>query len=485
MADDESSTLFVSENCNGYIIDVPPLDYIPDERGLGYQYFDCMKKYSDRVAQYLEDIDEEDTYENLLPRCIRVAMALKSRGLTKDDVVTICSTNHKDSSVPFIACLFLGIPVASLDPMLSALDTTHLLKEVTPKVLFVVPKSLELIDSCLIEADIEAEVIVFDETEDHTSFSDLLMPYEGESEFVPELVTDLYQTAVILFSSGTTGLPKGIMISHYALLMQCHTLAETHNFGSIILSYATLYWISTVLILTVMTYTGGARVICSKFDPNHTWFLLEKYQITSMFVPPSQMAELIACGRPENLDTSRLHTCVSGGAATSETLMKEIRDLLPGTFVFQMYGQSELAGAITMFNASSVKDVLLLDKKPSSVGKVIPGICCKVVDPDTDELCGPNQSGELRLKSKLSMNGYYGRDSSDSYDSDGWLRTGDKVYYDEDMCFYIVDRIKEMLKYKSWHVAPAMIEQVIISAEFEHRPRIQIIIKKCLDAQVM
>nr|CAI5853440.1 unnamed protein product [Callosobruchus analis] len=439
MADDESSTPLSSGDFR-YIIDVPPLDHTPDERGLGYQYFDCMKKYSDRVAQYLEDIDEEDTYENLLLRCIRVAMELKSRGLTKEDVVTLCSTNHKDSCVPFIACLFLGIPVASLDPMLSALDTTHLIKEVTPRVLFVVSKSVDLIDSCLREADIEAEVIVFDGTEDHTSFLELLAPHEGESDFAPESVTDLDETAVILFSSGTTGLPKGIMISHYSLLMQCYNIAETRNFGGIILSYATLYWISTVLILTVMTYTGGARVVCSKFDPRQTWFLLEKYQITSMFVPPSQMAELTACGRPENLDTSSLHTCVSAGAATSETLMKEIRDLLPGTFVFQMYGQSEVAGAITMFNASDVKDVLLLDKKPSSVGKIIPGICCK-----------------------LSMNGYYGRDSSESYDSDGWLRTGDKVYYDEDMCFYIVDRIKEMLKYKSWHVAPAMIEEILMT----------------------
>ncbi|VEN42268.1 unnamed protein product, partial [Callosobruchus maculatus] len=510
MADDGLSTLHNSEYCNGYIIDVPPLDYTPDERGLGYQYFDCMKKYSDRVAQYLEDIDEEDTYEGLLSRCIRVAMELKSRGLTKEDVVIICSTNHKDSCVPFIACLFLGIPVASLDPMLSALDTTHLLKEVTPKVLFVVPKSVDLINSCLREAEIEAELIVFDKTEDHTSFLELLMPHDGESEFVPESVIDLDQTAVILFSSGTTGLPKGIMISHYALLMQCHTLAETRNFGSVILSYATLYWVSTVLILTVMTYTGGARVICSKFDPRQTWSLLEKYQlqstgaaliqveeisalqdkhsreycqpahillsITSMFVPPSQMAELVACGRPENLDTSRLHTCVSSGAATSETLMKEIRDLLPGTFVFQMYGQSEVAGSITMFNTSNVKDVLLLDKNPSSVGKIVPGICCKVVDPDTEELCGPNQSGELRIMSKLSMNGYYGRDSSDSYDADGWLRTGDKVYYDEDMCFYVVDRIKELLKYKSWHVAPAMIEEVISIMEFRDQRCIKIML---------
>lgn len=84
----------------------------------------------------------------------------------------------------------------------------------------------------------------------------------------------------------------------------------------------------------------------------------------------------------------------------------------------------------------------------------------QVVDPETEELCGPNRSGELRLKSPMVMNGYFGRDSSDSFDDDGWLKTGDVVYYDEDSFFYIVDRIKEMLKYKSWHVPPAMVEKV-------------------------
>ncbi|VEN41288.1 unnamed protein product [Callosobruchus maculatus] len=280
MANDGSHKLHNNEYRNGYIIDVPPLDYTPDERGLGYQYFECMKKYSDRVAQYLADIDEEDTYESLLPRCIRVAMELKSRGLTREDVVIMCSTNHKNSSVPFIACLFLGIPIASLDPTLSALDTTHLLKEVTPKVLFVVPESVDLIVSCMKEAGVEAEIIVFDETKDHTSFSELLQPHEGESDFVPDAVVGLDQTAVILFSSGTTGLPKGIMISHQALFLQCHALAETDNFGSVVLSYATLYWVSTVVILTIMTFIGGARVICSKFDPRQTWSLLEKYQLS-------------------------------------------------------------------------------------------------------------------------------------------------------------------------------------------------------------
>lgn len=86
-----------------------------------------------------------------------------------------------------------------------------------------------------------------------------------------------------------------------------------------------------------------------------------------------------------------------------------------------------------------------------------------MIDPETKKILGPNEQGELYLKSKHIMNGYYNRDSSEEFDNDGWLKTGDMVYYDNDYCFYVVDRIKEMLKYKSWHIAPAMLENIINS----------------------
>ncbi|KAJ3616716.1 hypothetical protein MTP99_014111 [Tenebrio molitor] len=110
---------------------------------------------------------------------------------------------------------------------------------------------------------------------------------------------------------------------------------------------------------------------------------------------------------------------------------------------------------------NNVTDTLSLHYKPSSCGRPINGIWYKIVDPETEEILGPNQQGELRVKTRFVMNGYFNLDSSDSFDRNGWLKTGDIVYYDQDRCFYVVDRIKEMLKYKSWHVAPAMLENIL------------------------
>lgn len=92
----------------------------------------------------------------------------------------------------------------------------------------------------------------------------------------------------------------------------------------------------------------------------------------------------------------------------------------------------------------------------------------KVVDSETDEILGPNQPGELRVKSKTVMNSYYKRDCSNRWDKDGWFRTGDVVQYDEDCYFYVVDRLKEMLKYRGWHIPPAILE-----LELSHHPAIR------------
>lgn len=105
----------------------------------------------------------------------------------------------------------------------------------------------------------------------------------------------------------------------------------------------------------------------------------------------------------------------------------------------------------------------MVQGKSLTQGDIFPSLLLntKIVDPETEEILGANCRGELRLKSECVMNGYYEMDSSEAWDTDGWLKTGDIAYYDEDFCFYIVDRIKEMLKFRSWHVVPAVLEEIL------------------------
>ncbi|XP_057661709.1 uncharacterized protein LOC130897115 isoform X1 [Diorhabda carinulata] len=455
------STEYAADEENHIFYKHSDIDY--EERGLGYHFYKYMQQHSNLVAQYIADKEQEDTYHQVLERCIRTALHLSSRNLTRDDIIVICSTNNQFTVVPFIASLFLNVPVATLDPTLSCLDFDYLLKEVKPKVIFIIPEVVEMVETSLQNAGIITEIILIGKSDVYTEFSSFLEPHPDEETFEPKLVENVFDTAVILFSSGTTGLPKGIMISHYALMAQAAVTILSNNINKIYLSYASLYWITRVMFLVATYQIGAANVMVSKFDPQECWLLLDKYKVTNLFLPPSGAISLIKAGRPDNIDTSNLLTFVTGGAILPQEYILELRDLLPGAFIYQAYGQTEISGAGNWFDVNDVKQILYLHNKPNSVGLPIPNVMCKVVNVDTEKTCGPNEQGELRFKSKMIMNGFFNRDCSDSFDTNGWLKTGDVCYYDEDGCFYIVDRIKEMLKYKSWHVAPAMLEKILVN----------------------
>jgi len=142
------------------------------------------------------------------------------------------------------------------------------------------------------------------------------------------------------------------------------------------------------------------------------------------------------------------------GAYCSKELMEYVRSKLPITLVATVYGMTE---ASAIFNFMKHKSL----DNPDSIGVPVPNVTYKEVDIDTDEPVGFNQKGELRLKSDHMCSGYYKRDSSDLWDSEGFLRTGDVVTYNEDFLFYYIDRIKEMFRYKDYNLEPVKYEQIL------------------------
>lgn len=147
---------------------------------------------------------------------------MRSRGIKPKDIVTICSHNHLDTVVPLYATFFLGAIPASLDPTLSLRDLIILTKQVKPSIFFVSEEAVKVVENALKEIGYEAEIVVFGESDRYTKFSVFLEAKEGEEEFTPEREVDDMDTAIIFFSSGTTGLPKGICLTHYGLLNHVH-----------------------------------------------------------------------------------------------------------------------------------------------------------------------------------------------------------------------------------------------------------------------
>lgn len=424
------------------VISMPEDDHKTHPKGLGYAMYEGMKKYSNNVAQIDAVTGKEDLYSSFLQRSIRTALEMKNLGIGVGDYVSICARNTLDSSIPYIASSFIGSILASLDPSLSATDMTFLLNDCKPKIIFVEMECEEIIRKIIAEKNLCVKVVVFEK-----DFKLFLQPKQGEDNFecyVPECNS---KTAVILFSSGTTGMPKGICLSHNYIMYHSQGMLT-----DVFLNFATLYWISLTIALPALVMNGKTRLVCKDYEPEKVWGYIEKYKVTMLQQTPYLSIKLMET-LPKNFVTS-LPTFLIGGNQMTEEFMKELHRAMPNTKIWFTYGQTELIG---MCNARTP----LIKNKLKSVGIPFIGCSYKIVDPETDECLGLNKPGEIRVKSKWCMNGYLNRDSTDAWDEDGFLKTGDVGYFDDDFCLFIVDRVKEMFKYKGMHYVPAKVEKVL------------------------
>ncbi|CAH1105456.1 unnamed protein product [Psylliodes chrysocephalus] len=434
--------------------------------GLGEKLFTSLQKHGKKVAQFLADTDEVNTYSDLLTRSIRTAIKLKAQGIKRGDIVSTCTHNNKDNWIPFLASQFLGAISANFDENLSPLDTVHLLKLIKPRILFVSQNALEFMESCLCKANVNTQLVVFGDSQKYNTFSEYVEPCDEETTFYPVKVENENDIAVIIFSSGTTGLPKGICLHDKCLLniskANLFKINNSEDKNVVVLFYSTLYWISCVFSLIKCVSNGYCYVICKKFDPANSWRLIEKYKVTAKFLPPYDAIEFLK-SRPKNVDVSSLEIFYTGSCPVNKQLMEDLIVALPQTKILNCYGCSETGGVAASFDSTLVAEYKMQLLKPTSCGKICSDLKWKVVDTTSENILGPNEEGEIRVKADTIMKGYYKMDSSSAFDSDGYLRTGDLGYYDEDECFYIIGRIKEIFKYRGWHIVPTIIEDVLTS----------------------
>uniref|UniRef100_V5GIH6 Luciferin 4-monooxygenase n=1 Tax=Anoplophora glabripennis TaxID=217634 RepID=V5GIH6_ANOGL len=262
--------------------------------GVGKVFFNCMKKNGSKIAQTDAATDQSDSFESLLQRSVRTAIALKKRGIGKGNIITGCSNNHLEASVPIIASIFIGAIPCSLDPSLSFFEKSELLHQVKPKIVFTVEESLGEIKAALKNAELDSEVVVFGQTTTYTEFQEFIQPQQGEEDFQPVVVDDPKDTVVIIFSSGTSGFPKGICLNHYYFYFVSPLVPRAKNWdldeermkfelskreGSSFLNYGSLYWSSGIMGLFLSAVTGLRRLLCNNFDAKEFWYLIGKYQV--------------------------------------------------------------------------------------------------------------------------------------------------------------------------------------------------------------
>jgi acyl-CoA synthetase (AMP-forming)/AMP-acid ligase II len=307
------------------------------------------------------------------------------------------------------------------------------------------------------EAGIE-ELFVFGEAPGATPFAVLL-----ESDpAVPSVEIDPKNDLVALpYSSGTTGTAKGVMLTHYNLvanMCQMDGLDYFHQDDILICVLPLFHIYGLVVVLNMGLHLGATIVTMPRFDLEQFLSMIQKYRVTLAHIVPPVVLKLAKDPVVDRYDLSSLKMIFSGAAPLGADLTRECMQRI-GCGIRQGYGMTETSPVTHTSPADPAK------MKLGSVGTVAPNTECKLVDPATGAELGPKQEGEVCVRGPQIMKGYLNNPqaTASTIDPDNWLHTGDVGYADEDGHFFIVDRVKELIKYKGFQVAPAELEAILLT----------------------
>jgi long-chain acyl-CoA synthetase len=414
---------------------------------------DTAERSPDKVAFKLDEV--ELTYGLLEASAKRLAGVLRSRGVEAGDRVGIMLPN-----VPYFPLVYYGIlraggVVVPMNVLLKGREVEFYLADPGARLLFAWH---DFADPAQTGAEAAgADVILVKPGE----FEGLLGRAEPLEEAAPRAAHD---TAVILYTSGTTGKPKGAELTHGNLHRNCGTVVSTlgeiteddvalgalplfHSFGQ-------------TCTMNACVGAGATVTMLPRFDPDKALEIIERDRATIFQGVPTMYNAMLHAESREERDTSTLRLCMSGGSAMPEELMRRFEEAFD-CIILEGYGLSETS-PVASFNHPG------RERKPGSIGTPIEGVEMKVVDDDGREV--PRGTvGEIVIKGHNVMKGYWNRpDATDEAILDGWFRTGDMAKVDDDGYFFIVDRKKDLIIRGGYNVYPREIEEVL----YEH-PAVQ------------
>jgi acyl-CoA synthetase (AMP-forming)/AMP-acid ligase II len=419
--------------------------------------FDSINQFSDKPALIDGPSGRCMTYAEFEESVRQVAAGLAKKYFKKGDVCAIFSMNCPEYAVIFHAVAMLGGINTTLNPLYTGEEAAFQLKDAGAKILFAAPQVLEKARAAAQHSQIE-ELFVFGEAEGATPFATL---FEADGD-VPRVEIDPKNDLVALpYSSGTTGLPKGVMLTHYNLvanMCQMDGLDYFHRDDTLLCVLPLFHIYGLVVVLNMGLHLGATIVMMPRFDLEQFLSLIQEYRVTLSHIVPPIVLKLAKDPIIDNYDLSSLKTIFSGAAPLGADLSRQCIQRI-GCGVRQGYGMTETS-PVTHSSPADPKKMKL-----GSVGTPAPNTECKLVDPATGSELGPNQEGEVCVRGPQIMKGYLNNPEATArtIDADNWLHTGDIGYADEEAHFFIVDRVKELIKYKGFQVAPAELEAVLLT----------------------
>lgn len=438
------------------------------ESNLGQLTYLLLQTYEENVIQIDAITGEELTGGIILKRAIRVANHFKKYGIGLGDSVSVMSENRLEFVAVPVAAFLVGASFAPLNPEYTPDELRHVLNLSKPKIIFSSAQTIQKLIEIRKDHLYIKQLVLFGSNEINSSFTGFDTIIKGcendEMQFEVEPYCSKETVATVLCSSGTTGMPKGVMCTHYNMISfieiaraifsrMLDDFTEGHSNVVGIIPFFHSFGFMT-MYLNILR--GSTMVVFSKFKPKIFMDAIVKHKISRLLVPPPILLFLIKHPLAQKYDLSFLKEILAGAAPLSKETEMELKKKFKVRHVGQGYGMTETTFGV-MTNP--------FDKsKSGSVGILVPGMMAKIIDEQGNAL-GPNQEGELCLKGPLIMKGYINDEAATNncIDKDNWLHTGDVAYYDDEKYFFIVDRIKELIKYKAYQVAPAELEALLLT----------------------
>jgi long-chain acyl-CoA synthetase len=414
---------------------------------------DTAAEHGDKTAMKLDDA--ELSYSMLDGATAHMAGMLRAKGLEPGDRVGIMLPNVPYFPVVYYGILRAGGIVVPMNVLLKGREVEYYLSDPGAKLVFAWGDFAEAAETGAQAAGAECVLVKPGEFEQQV----------GEAE----AVTDMSDrggddTAVLLYTSGTTGKPKGAELTHSNLATNCRLAggslarltAEDVALGALPLFHS----FGQTCGMNGCVALGATLTMLPRFDPEKALEIIQRDKVTVFQGVPTMYNAMLHCDRRDEFDVSCLRLCMSGGSAMPEELMRKFEEAF-GCIVLEGYGLSETS-PVASFNHPDK------ERKPGSIGTPIEGVEMKLVDDDGADVPA-GEIGEIVIKGHNIMKGYWDRpDATEEAIKDGWFHSGDMGKVDDDGYFFIVDRKKELIIRGGYNVYPREIEEVL----YEH-PAVQ------------